>query len=220
MKRLGPSSIAIRKRRGPASALIGLGVGSALVPSGRDCSPTDGVPFARDGYRGRTRSAQLVSVPLQLIPTRMDQYPRRIHRQACKRRERESHDPQGDRERWRDAADPATAGGSWWGRTLFVAGTANLATVYLTLLLAPAGAFGMSRKTQYTWGGVMMGIGVPVITVSVRFLLEWSLEETSWEAYRTMKSDAGMPGAPPFGSALNRRRANGRRRRGLRQMRF
>ena len=59
----------------------------------------------------------------------------------------------------------------------------------LTLLLAPEGILGMSRKTQYTWGGVMMGVGVPVTTIGVRFLLEWSPEETSWEAYRAMKSD-------------------------------
>jgi hypothetical protein len=46
----------------------------------------------------------------------------------------------------------------------------------------------MSRKTQYTWGGVMMGTGIPVTTLGARFLLEWSPEETAWEAYRTMKA--------------------------------
>jgi len=60
----------------------------------------------------------------------------------------------------------------------------------LSLLLAPEGALGMSRKTQYIWGGVMMGVGVPVTTFGVRFLLEWSPEETSWEAYRAMKFNA------------------------------
>jgi hypothetical protein len=40
----------------------------------------------------------------------------------------------------------------------------------------------------------MMGVGVPTTTIGVRFLLEWSLEETSWEAYRTMKSDAAELG--------------------------
>jgi hypothetical protein len=28
----------------------------------------------------------------------------------------------------------------------------------------------------------------------MRYLFEWSLEESSWEAYRTMKADAGSLG--------------------------
>jgi len=31
------------------------------------------------------------------------------------------------------------------------------------------------------------GRGGPFITIGVRFLFEWSPEETSWEAYHTMK---------------------------------
>jgi hypothetical protein len=55
----------------------------------------------------------------------------------------------------------------------------------------------MSRKTQYTVGGVMMGVGTPLTTVGVRVLFEWSLEETSWELYRSMKSDATSLGGLP-----------------------
>jgi hypothetical protein len=91
---------------------------------------------------------------------------------------------------WRLAAESSRRKRGYVGTTLLIVGGVSLATG-LTLLLASEGILGMSRKTQYTWGGVMMGIGVPVTTISVRFLLEWSLEETSWEAYRTMKSDAG-----------------------------
>jgi hypothetical protein len=40
----------------------------------------------------------------------------------------------------------------------------------------------MARKAQYTWGGVMMGSGISVTTLGARFLLEWSPEETAWEA--------------------------------------
>jgi hypothetical protein len=42
-----------------------------------------------------------------------------------------------------------------------------------------------------------MGIGVSVTTASMRFLIERSLEESSWDAYRTMKADAGSLGRLP-----------------------
>jgi hypothetical protein len=38
----------------------------------------------------------------------------------------------------------------------------------------------------------MMGVGGPFITIGVRFLFEWSPEETSWEAYHTMKLQRGV----------------------------
>jgi hypothetical protein len=91
---------------------------------------------------------------------------------------------------WREAADSSRRKRKFVGTAMLIIGAVHLATG-LTLLLAHEGILGMSRKNQYTWGGVTTGIGVSVTTVSVRFLLEWSLEETSWEAYRTMKSDAG-----------------------------
>ena len=72
---------------------------------------------------------------------------------------------------------------------MLIVGAASLATG-LTFLLAPSGLLGMSRKAQYTWGGVLMGSGIPVTSLGVRFIFEWSAEETSWEAYRNMKADA------------------------------
>ena len=84
------------------------------------------------------------------------------------------------------------------GTPLLTLGTASLATG-LTFLLAPSGLLGMSRKAQYTWGGVFMGAGIPVTSLGVRFIFEWSAEETSWEAYRNMKADAVFlhAGLPP-----------------------
>jgi hypothetical protein len=42
-----------------------------------------------------------------------------------------------------------------------------------------------------------MGVGVSVATASMRYLIERSLEESSWDAYRTMKADAGSLGRLP-----------------------
>jgi hypothetical protein len=132
-------------------------------------------------------SAQLASVPLQLIPTRMDQIRKKfIERPADEESKASIRDIE---EEWREAAEDSRRKRMFAGTTMLVLGSANLAAG-LIFLLAPEGIFGMSRTAQYTWGGITMGFGVPVITISVRFLLEWSLEETSWEAYRTMKSDA------------------------------
>lgn len=172
-----------------ASALIGLGVGSALVPSGLVLlGRTDGISRALVIGMIVGGSAQLVSVPLQLIPTRMDEIRDKfISRPANVESKATIREIENE---WHEAAESSHRKRIVVGTTMLIVGSAHLATS-LTLLLAPAGILGMSRKTQYTWGGVTMGIGVPVITISVRFLLEWSLEETSWEAYRTMKSDAG-----------------------------
>lgn len=171
-----------------ASALIGLGVGSALVPSGIVLlGRTDGVSRALVIGMIVGGSAQLLSVPLLFIPTRMDELrdkfmgrPADVESKATIR---------AIEEEWRRAAEASRARRALVGTTMLIVGGVSLASG-LTLLLAPEGFLGMSRKTQYTVGGVMMGVGVPVITIAVRFLLEWSLEETSWEAYRTMKSDA------------------------------
>lgn len=172
-----------------ASALIGLGVGAALVPTGIVLlGRTDGVSRALVIGMIIGGSAQIASVPLGFIPTRMDDIrdkfmsrPANVESKATIR---------AIENEWREAAETSRRKRAFVGTTLLIVGAVHLASG-LSLLLAPEGVLGMPRKTQYTWGGVMMGVGVPVITVSVRFLLEWSLEETSWEAYRTMKSDAG-----------------------------
>lgn len=191
LKRLGTELdlyAAQSNRRRLASALIGLSVGSVLVPSGLVLlGRSDGISRALVIGMVVGGSAQLVSVPLQLVPTRMDEIrdkfierPANVESKATIRAiEKE----------WREAAESGRRRRKLAGTSMLILGSANLA-VGLTLLLAPEGVLAMSRKTQYIWGGVTMGFGVPVITISVRFLLEWSLEETSWEAYRTMKSDA------------------------------
>jgi hypothetical protein len=192
LKRLGTELdlyAAEANRNRLASALIGLGIGSALVPSGLLLlGRTDGISRALVIGMIVGGSAQLLSVPLQLIPTRMDEIrdefigrPVSVESKATIR-EIENE--------WREAAEGGRRKRLLVGTTMFVVGSACL-TTGLALLLAPEGVLGMSRKTQYTWGGMGMGFGVPVTTISVRLLLEWSLEETSWEAYRTMKSDAG-----------------------------
>jgi hypothetical protein len=172
-----------------ATALTGLGVGSALVPSGIVLlGRTDGVSRALAIGMIIGGSAQLASVAIVFIPTRMDEI-----RDDFRSRQANLDSKATIREvenEWRLAAEASPSRRAYVGTSLLIVGTLSLATG-LTLLLAPEGILGMSRKTQYTWGGVMMGVGVPLTTVSARLLLEWSLEETSWQAYRTMKSDAG-----------------------------
>jgi hypothetical protein len=175
-----------------AAALTGLGIGSALVPSGIVLlERTDGVSRALVIGMITGGSAQIVSVPFLFIPTRMseirDEFTNRqmnFDSQAMVRTFENE---------WRLAAEASRRKRGYLGVTLLVVGVVHLATG-LSLLLASEGALGMSRKTQYTWGGVMLGIGVPVTTLGVRFLLEWSPEETSWEAYRAMKFNADSLG--------------------------
>jgi hypothetical protein len=179
-------------RRRLASALTGLGVGAALVPSGLVLlGRTDGISRALVIGMIVGGSAQLASVPLLLIPTRMDeirdQFMSRPANMENKATIREIENE------WRLAAETSRRKRAYVGTTMLIVGAISLGTG-LSLLLAPEGILGMSRTTQYTWGGVLMGSGVPVTTIGVRFLLEWSLEETSWEAYRTMKADANSLG--------------------------
>jgi hypothetical protein len=176
------------RRARTAAAITGLGVGSALVPSGIVLlSRTDGVSSALVIGMISGGAAQLASVPLQFIPTRMseirDDF---INRQ--KNLDSRARVLAFENE-WRLAAEASRHKRGYVGATLLIVGMVHLATG-LSLLLAPEGFLGMSRKTQYIWGGVMLGVGVPVTTFGVRFLLEWSPEETSWEAYRAMKFNA------------------------------
>jgi hypothetical protein len=174
-----------------ATAVTGLGIGGALVPSGFVLlSRTDGV--ARSLIIGMIIGgfAQVASAPLMLIPTRMDElrdtFRSRYAGFDSKGTVREFEDE------WRSAAAASRSKRFYVGTTVLSLGATSLA-LGLTALLAPP-VLGMSRKTQYTVGGVMMGVGVSTTTVGLRFLLEWSAEETSWEAYRTMKSDASELG--------------------------
>jgi hypothetical protein len=175
------------KRARLATALAGLGIGGALVPSGFVLlSRTDGV--ARSLVIGMLigGSAQIASAPLMLIPSRMDELRDTFRSRYA------GFDSKGTvrefENEWRSAAEASRSKRRYVGTTLLGLGATNL-VLGLTSLLAPP-ILGMSRKTQYTVGGVMMGVGVSTTTIGLHFLLEWSTEETSWEAYRTMKSDA------------------------------
>jgi len=171
-----------------ATALTGVGLGLVLVPAGIVLlGRTDGISRALVIGMIIGGSAQLVSVPFVFLPTRMDEI-RNDFMSRPASMESKATIRQFENE-WREAAESSRRKRFYVGSTLLVLGTLNV-TAGMTCLLAPAGILGMSRKTQYTVGGVMMGVGTPVTTVGVRFLFEWSQEETSWEAYRSMKSDA------------------------------
>jgi hypothetical protein len=175
-----------------ATAITGLAIGSSLLPAGIILlSRTDGIPKAAVVGMIVGGSAQLSSVPFGFIPTRMDGIRTKLReRMAADADSHDSHDTLHMIETdWRDAADASRTRRTYVGGTLLVAGTLTLASG-LTLLLASEGVLGMERNAQYTWGGVMIGLGIPIATLGARFLLEWSPEETAWEAYRTMKADA------------------------------
>lgn len=178
------------QRRRLATAITGVGIGSAMVPSGLVLmGRTDGVSRALVIGMVIGGSAQVLSVPFLFIPTRLDA----IHDKFLNRpvNVESKATIRAIETEWREAAEASRRKRSYVGTTLLVTGSLNLAGG-LTCLLAQEGIFGMSRKAQYVMGGVLMGIGAPVTTLGVRMLFEWSLEESSWQAYRTMKSDAGL----------------------------
>ncbi|HEV8245531.1 MAG TPA: hypothetical protein VGP93_07175 [Polyangiaceae bacterium] len=172
-----------------ATALSGLGIGSALLPSGLVLlGRTDGL--ARSVVIGMISggAAQLLSVPLVFLPTRMDQiYADFMARPISSESEATIAAIEGE---WREAAERSRSRRRIVGATLLIVGGTSLATG-LTFLLANEGIFGMSRTTQYTLGGVTMGAGVPMTTIGVHLLLQSSLEETSWRAYHSMKQASG-----------------------------
>jgi hypothetical protein len=148
-------------------------------------------------------SAQLVSVLAGFIPTRMDDVRNQLRERVA------SHANKLDtvetiETKWRDAAAAGRTRRIRVGGTLLSVGLMSLGSG-LTFLIASEGIFGMSRKTQYTIGGIAMGTGIPVTTLGVHFLFEWSTEETAWEAYRKMKADGaavqGRPTTPTVGVA-------------------
>jgi hypothetical protein len=178
-----------------ATAVTGLAIGSALVPTGIILlGRTDGVPQALVIGMIVGGSAQLLSVPFGFIPTRMDDIREKLQDRIAANADDhhtnadDHHTVRTIESDWRDAAIASRTKRKYVGGTLLILGSVSL-TAGLTLLLAPEGILGMARKAQYTWGGVMMGSGISVTTLGARFLLEWSPEETAWEAYRTMKSN-------------------------------
>jgi hypothetical protein len=175
--------------------MIGVGAGSTLLPTGLVLlSRTDGVPRALAVGMVVGGSAQLLSAPLALFPTRMDEiYDKFMSRPASVESKGTIRAIENE---WRDAAESSRRKRMLVGTTLAVLGALNVSAGFV-FLLGPQDLFGMSRKTQYTWGGVTMGVGVSVATASMRYLIERSLEESSWDAYRTMKADAGSLGRLP-----------------------
>jgi hypothetical protein len=171
-----------------ATAVTGLTIGAAVVPAGIILlGRTDGVSQALVIGMIVGGSAQLLSVPLSLIPTRMDDVRKKLQQRIAQNAPTRGTVHTIEVE-WRDAAVSARTKRFRVGGTLLTFGLVSL-TTGLTLLIASEGIFGMSRKAQYTWGGVAMGTGMSTATIGTRFLLEWSPEETAWEAYRTMKTD-------------------------------
>lgn len=180
------------RRTRVATAVTGLSIGSALVPTGIVLvGRTDGVSQALVIGMIVGGSAQLLAVPLAFIPSKMDDMRVRLHERIVANADREATVRAIEIE-WRAAAGAARSKRKYAGTTMAIVGSLSL-SLGLTFLLAPQGVLGMSRKTQYTVGGVIMGVGIPVTTIGVRFLLEWSPEETAWEAYRAMKADVASP---------------------------
>ena len=189
------------RRNRIATTLTGIGMASALIPTGIILlKRTDGVSQAVVIGMIVGGSAQLLSVLAGFIPTRMDdvrnQLRERVAAHANMRDTVETIET-----KWRDAAAAGRTRRIRVGGTLLSVGLMSLGTG-LTFLIAPEGIFGMSRKTQYTIGGIAMGTGIPVTTLGVHFLFEWSTEETAWEAYRKMKTTPTVGVVPTSGGAM------------------
>ena len=172
-----------------AKALVGVGAGATFLPTGllllgrtQDVSHAFVLGLIVGG------SAQLATVPLIFIRTRMDE----IRDDFLNRQTDKDSMATVDEfeKRWSLAAAESAQRRTYVGATLVVLGLTNLAAG-VAFLLAPAGIFKMSRGVQDTWGGVTLGIGVPVATQGLSFLLEWSPEEASWQAYRAMNLHSG-----------------------------
>jgi hypothetical protein len=83
----------------------------------------------------------------------------------------------------------------------FVLGTASAGTGLFFLLSDPV--LGMDRNQQYILGSSLVGPGVPVAMLGIRTLLQESVEETSWEAYREMKQVTERSAKASAGPALS-----------------
>jgi hypothetical protein len=175
-----------------ANALTGLGVGSIMLPTGIVLlRRSDGVSEALAIGLIVGGGAQLVSVPLAFLRTRMDNVRDDFRHRRFRDVDRE-RTLRAVEEEWRDAAVAAHRLRTLGGTIALFTGAANLVTG-VVLLLAPAGVLGLDRTAQYTWGGTFLGIGASVGTIGVRLSIEESAEERSWDAYQVMTS----PRVPP-----------------------
>ena len=177
-----------------AEALTGLGIGSVLVPSGIVLlGRTDGISKALVIGLIVGGSVQLATAPFGFLPTRMDGIRSDLREIRWKERDTK-HTVRAIEDEWRDAAAESRRRRKIVGTTMLAVGAASLGTG-IGFLLAPSGVLGMSRSTQYTLGGVLTGAGIQLTSLGVRFIFEWSAEESSWEGYRNMKADAPALGA-------------------------
>jgi hypothetical protein len=178
-----------------AKALTGIGAGATFLPTGflllgrtEDVSHAFVLGLIVGG------SAQLATVPLIFIRTRMDEIRDDFINRPTERDSAATVDE--FEKRWSLAAAESAQRRTYVGTALFFLGVTNLAAG-VAFLLAPPGLFKMSRSTQDTWGGVTLGVGVPVATQGLSFLLEWSPEENSWQSYRQMNLHAGTASRLP-----------------------
>jgi len=177
------------RRARTAESLASLAIGTVIVPAGVVLlHRTDGVSQALVIGLIIGGSAQVASAPFGFLPTRMDEI--RSDLREIRWKDPDSKETvRAIEDEWRDAAASTRRRRKIVGTTMLSVGVASMATG-LTFLLAPSGVFGMSRSTQYTLGGVLTGSAIQMTSLGVRFIFEWSAEETSWESYRNMKADA------------------------------
>jgi hypothetical protein len=174
-----------------ANALTGLGVGSIMLPTGIVLlQRSDGASEALAIGLIVGGGAQLISVPLAFLRTRMDDV-----RDDFRQRFRDADRVKTLRaieEEWRDAAVAAHRQRTLGGTIMLVTGAAHL-VMGVVFLLAPAGILGLDRTAQYTWGGTFLGVGASVGTIGVRLSIQESAEERSWNAYQLMASPRVLP---------------------------
>jgi hypothetical protein len=174
-----------------ANALTGLGVGSIMLPTGIVLlRRSDGASEALAIGLIVGGGAQLISVPLAFLRTRMDDV-RDDFRQRFRDADR-AKTLRAIEEEWRDAAAAAHRQRTLGGTIMLVTGAAHL-IMGVVFLLAPAGILGLDRTAQYTWGGTFLGIGASVGTIGVRLSIQESAEERSWNAYQVMTSPRVLP---------------------------
>jgi hypothetical protein len=97
---------------------------------------------------------------------------------------------------WQTAAEASRARRRISGAIETIFGVVSTAAG-LTLLLANPGILGMDRNRQYNVGSLLVGPGVPFLSLGIRTLMIRSPQETLWETY----SGAASAPAPARGAA-------------------
>jgi hypothetical protein len=92
---------------------------------------------------------------------------------------------------WSAAADASARRRQTAGVVEVVLGTA-LTAAGTAILLAPSGMFGMSQNTQYTVGSLVLGPGLPLVSVGVHSILLKTPEEASWHRYRARAAPSSL----------------------------